>query len=81
MKKKSIIVSGINQSYFDKILIDYPRIKSGRKNYKKQYIRILKNILLTKLYIESSKNKKNILSSNILFKKNKNHLKLIIKKQ
>ena len=80
MKKKPISINQINQNYFDKILNDYPKIKSGRKNYKKQYIRILKNILITKFYIERIKNKKNILVKKFFFKKNKNHLKLIIKK-
>ena len=33
-----------------KILKNYPNINSGRKNYKDQYIRILKNLLLAQAY-------------------------------
>ena len=35
----------------------YPGINSGRKNYKNQYYRILKNILLSQVYDLISKKK------------------------
>ena len=41
-------VPKINQNYFYKLLKKYPDIGSGRKNYKFQYERILKNINLIK---------------------------------
>ena len=40
------------------ILKKYPAINSGRKNYKTQYIRVLKNILMSKAYNVLSKSKK-----------------------
>ena len=40
-----------NQLYLKKILKENPSLSSGRKNYDTQYLRILKNILLTKMYI------------------------------
>ena len=42
----------INQKYLKQILLQYPNISSGRKNYIYQYRRILKNILLSKMYIK-----------------------------
>jgi len=43
--------------YLEKIIKLFPHIRSGRKNYKDQHIRILKNINIVKEFIK--KNKKN----------------------
>ena len=48
----------MNQRYLIGILKKYPGINSGRKNYKTQYIRVLKNILMSKAYNVLSKSKK-----------------------
>ena len=47
-----------SQFYLLKIIKKYPGINSGRKNYKTQYIRVLKNILMSKAYNVLSKSKK-----------------------
>jgi len=43
--------------YLKKILKMYPKINSGRKNYKNQHIRIEKQIELIKKFIKKSYNK------------------------
>ena len=40
---KKISINKMNQYYLIEILKKYPKINSGRKNYKSQYKRILKN--------------------------------------
>ena len=54
--RQTLKIGKISQKYFYKLLKNYPDIGSGRKNYKFQYKRILKNINL----IKSFKIKKNI---------------------
>ena len=39
-----------NQKYIKEIILKNSNILSGRKNYKSQYERVLKNILLTKKF-------------------------------
>ena len=46
-----------NQEYVNDLIKKYPKIKSGRKNYKKHYYRILTNILLSKGFNNLSKEK------------------------
>ena len=58
---KKFSIKKINQSYLFNLLNKYQDISSGRKNYSFHYKRVLKNILLSKLY------KKNIIP-------NKNHI-------
>ena len=53
-----ISINKMNQHYLIEILKKYPGINSGRKNYKTQYIRVLKNILMSKAYNVLSKSKK-----------------------
>ena len=55
---KKISIRKMNQHYFTKILKTYPGISSGRKNYKTQYKRVLKNILMSKAYNMLSKSRK-----------------------
>ena len=57
MKKNKLLKIKINnQEYLDKIIEEHPKIKSGRKNYYDHYIRVLKNILLTKFFVENQNN-------------------------
>ena len=53
-----ISINKMNQYYLIEILKKYPKINSGRKNYKTQYKRVLKNILMSKAYNELSKSTK-----------------------
>ena len=55
---KKISINKMNQYYLIEILKKYPKINSGRKNYKTQYKRVLKNILMSKAYNVLSKSKK-----------------------
>ena len=50
MTKNYISIKKIDQKYLYDILRYYPNIGSGRKNYSAHYKRILKNILLSKIY-------------------------------
>ena len=58
-KIQTISIKKNNQSYLKRLLIAYPKINSGRKNYRNQYNRVLKNILLSKAYNKISKKKLN----------------------
>ena len=42
--------------YLEKIIKLFPHISSGRKNYKDQHNRILKNINVVKEFIKKNKN-------------------------
>ena len=59
-------IKKINQSYLFILINRYKKISSGRKNYSFHYKRVVKNILLSKLY------KKNIIP-NKDFLKYKDH--------
>ena len=48
MQKLKIQIN--DQNYIKMILKKNPNISSGRKKYSEHYIRILKNILITKKY-------------------------------
>ena len=48
-----INIKKIDQKYLYDILKHYPNIGSGRKNYSAHYKRILKNILLSKIYAKN----------------------------
>ena len=48
--KQTSKINKISQKYLYKLLKNYPGIGSGRKNYKFQYKRILKNINLIKSF-------------------------------
>ena len=61
MTKNHISVKKIDQKYLYYILKYYPNIGSGRKNYSSHYKRILKNILLSKIYAKNKTlNNKNL---------------------
>ena len=47
---RKLKIKKINQSYLFNLLNKYQNINSGRKNYSFHYRRVLKNILLSKLY-------------------------------
>ena len=53
MTKNYISIKKIDQKYLHEILRYYPNIGSGRKNYSAHYKRILKNILLSKIYTKN----------------------------
>jgi len=63
-----------NQQYLSKIIKKFPKINSGRKNYKGQYIRVLKNLLLTQAYKIILKKKIEFLHSKISFKENNKYI-------
>ena len=50
MKFKKITIKKINQNYLINLITKNNKISSGRKNYKQHYERILKNVLLSKLF-------------------------------
>ncbi|SVD38895.1 uncharacterized protein METZ01_LOCUS391749 [marine metagenome] len=61
MTKNYISIKKIDQKYLYDILRYYPNIGSGRKNYSAHYKRILKNILLSKIYTKNKTlNNKNL---------------------
>jgi len=61
MTKNYISIKKINQTYLYDILKYNPNIGSGRKNYSAHHKRVLKNILLSKIYAKNKTlNNKNI---------------------
>ncbi len=61
MTKNYVSIKKNDQKYLYNILRYYPNIGSGRKNYSAQYKRILKNILLSKIYAKNKTlNNKNL---------------------
>ena len=62
-----------NQKYLKKIKLLNPDIFSGRKNLTTNYERILKNILLTKIF-KKTDNINKFLNKKIKFKDNKNYI-------
>ena len=64
MTKNHINIKKIDQKYLYDILRYYPNIGSGRKNYSAHYKRILKNILLSKIYAKNKTLKKISISLN-----------------
>jgi len=61
MTNNYINIKKIDQKYLHDILRYYPNIGSGRKNYSAHYKRILKNILLSKIYAKNKTlNNKNL---------------------
>ena len=61
MTKNYISIKKIDQKYLYDILKYYPNIGSGRKNYSAHHKRVLKNILLSKIYTKNkSLNNKNL---------------------
>jgi hypothetical protein len=75
MKKQKIIIKKINQNYLNNLFAINKKISSGRKNYKHHYNRILKNVILSKLF------SKNIMPIKNNFKiiDNKSYISLIPK--
>ena len=61
MIKNYMSIKKIDQKYLYDILRYHPNIGSGRKNYSAHYKRILKNILLSKIYAKNKTlNNKNL---------------------
>ena len=53
MTKNHINIEKIDQQYLYDVIRLHPNINSGRKNYSTQYKRVLKNILLSKIYTKN----------------------------
>ena len=65
MTKNYVSIKKIDQKYLYDILSCHPNIRAGRKNYSSHYKRILKNILLSKIYTKNKTlNKKNSIDLN-----------------
>ena len=79
MRKKQIKIKIHEQNYLNLLIKNYPNLKSGRKNYKEQYKRVLKNLLLTKMYNREKINQ-NIFSNKCFFYTKDSYLYLCIKK-
>ena len=61
MTKNYLNIKKIDQKYLYDILGYYPNIGSGRKNYSAHHKRVLKNILLSKIFAKNkSLNNKNL---------------------
>ena len=61
MTKNYISIKKIDQTYLYDILKYHPNIGSGRKNYSDHHKRVLKNILLSKIFAKNkSLNNKNL---------------------
>tara|TARA_Y100000590_G_C15149499_1_gene799281 strand:+ start:14 stop:250 length:237 start_codon:yes stop_codon:yes gene_type:complete len=75
MKIQKITIKKINQNYLNNLVSVNKKIGSGRKNYQDHYNRILKNVILSKLF-----SKKIIpLKNNFKIINNKSYMSLISK--
>ena len=68
-----------DQVYLLEIIKKYPGINSGRKNYKSQYKRILKNLLMSQAYQVILKRKSSVFFSNHSFEENDKYLSIKFK--
>ena len=75
-KIKPLKIEINNQKYLNKIIKEYPKIKSGRKNYYNHYIRVLKNILLTNFFEKNIDDAEKIFLNKFNFSYNKNFLEI-----
>lgn len=66
-------INNTNQKYFLDIKHLNPNIFSGRKNLSSTNKRVLKNILLTKIFNKTN-NVEKFINKKIIFKKNKNYI-------
>ena len=73
---KSLKIKINNQNYIYEIINNYPKIKSGRKNYYNHYIRILKNILLTKFFTSNINETNEMFVNKFNYKINKTLIKI-----
>ena len=80
-KIKPLKIEINNQKYLHKIIKEYPKIKSGRKNYYNHYIRVLKNILLTNFFEKNIEDTKKIFLNKFNFHYNKTSNKIILNKK
>ena len=71
-KKKNYIACKIEikNNHLYNLLKRYPKIASGRKNFKLKYLDLLKNILLTEIYIEAKKLQKKEINDICFYRKN-----------
>ena len=80
-KIKSLSIKINDQRYLNKITEQYPKIKSGRKNYYNNYIRVLKNILLTNFFEKYIDSTEKIFLNKLNFKYNKTSIKIDLDKK
>ena len=72
---RSIKIKKDNQNYLKKIKTINPKIFAGRKNLDFSYNRVLKNILLSKVF-KNTKNCNDFINKKIEFKVYKNFIKV-----
>ena len=80
-KIKPIEIAINDQKYLYKIIKEYPKIKSGRKNYYDHYIRVLKNILLTSFFEKNIDNAEKIFLEKFNINYNKTSIKINLGKK
>ena len=80
IKIKPLRIEINDQKYLYKIIREYPKIKSGRKNYFQHYIRVLKNILLTNYFEKNIDDTEKIFLSKFNFNYNKTSIEINLTK-
>ena len=80
-KIKPIRIEINDQKYLYKIIEEYPKIKSGRKNYHDHYIRVLKNILLTDFFEKNIDDTEKIFLEKFNINYNKKSIKINLVKK
>ena len=80
-KIKSLSIKINDQRYLNKITKQYPKIKSGRKNYYDHYIRVLKNILLTNFFEKNIDDTEKIFLEKFNINYNKKSIKINLVKK
>ena len=80
-KIKPLKIEINNQKYLYKIIKEYPKIKSGRKNYYDHYIRVLKNILLINYFEKNINDIDKIFFNKLTFNYNKKSIKINLDKK
>ena len=80
-KIKPIRIEINDQKYLYKLIKEYPKIKSGRKNYYSHYVRVLKNLLLTNFFKKNIDDTEKIFSNKFKFNYNKTSIKINLDKK
>ena len=80
-KIKTLRIAINDQKYLYEIIREYPKIKSGRKNYYDHYIRVLKNILLTNFFEKNIDDSEKIFLNKFNFNYNKSSVKIHLDKK
>ena len=80
-KAQTLKIKINNQNYLNKLIKKYPQIKSGRKKYYDQHIRVLKNILLAKFFEQYLGDPSKIFNKKFNFNINNKFIKITCKKR